>query len=134
MRETSKALYLVSGILNIICVFVLIVLASIIGSYSNNKEFLDEIIKSSTTIKTYEEAKTFIGVFIFFMVVLIIAYMVETCLTYVARKNLVNNSSSIAIHIVMIALAAISGNIFLLIASIFGVAAIAEDNKKNNIE
>lgn len=134
MRETSKALYLVSGILNIICVFVLIVLATIIGSNSNNKEFLDEIIKSSTTINTYEEAKTFIGVFIFFMVVFIIAYMVETCLIYVARKNLVNNSSSIAIHIVMIVLASISGNIFLLIASIFGVAAIAEDNKKNNIE
>ena len=134
MRETSKALYLVSGILNIICVFVLIVLATIIGSNSNNKEFLDEIIKSSTTINTYEEAKTFIGVFIFFMVVFNIAYMVETCLIYVARKNLVNNSSSIAIHIVMIVLASVSGNIFLLIASIFGVAAIAEDNKKNNIE
>lgn len=127
MKSTSKLLYAIGFVFNIIDLFVLTLLIVLCGVAIASSEIIAKVAaETSYTVDLVQK------VLMALIIVFSIMFIVHFALVFVvlsARKNLNKNTGKLSPHVILLLVGIFDFNIFYLIGGIFGNVAAGESEE-----
>lgn len=127
MKSTSKLLYAIGFIFNVIDLFILTLVVVLCSVAITSSEIVAQV--AAETSQTVDLVQKILMILI---IVCSIIFVVRFALIFVvisARKNLNNNTGKYSPHVVLLIVGIFSFNLFYLLGGIFGSVAAGESEE-----
>ncbi len=131
MKLPTKVMYIIGLILNIIIGLGCIIATIIFGIIMNNKELLQEAVKTDTsgTLTMENIQAVYVALFVVFLILAIFSVIAVWVGVMGIKRANDDTERKHGFHITAIILGVLSGNIFYLLGGIFGL--VNESEKAN---
>lgn len=127
MKSTSKLLYAIGFVFNVIDLFLLTIVVILCGVAIASSEIIAQV--AAETSQTVELVQKILMVLIIVCSVIFIVHFALIFVVLSARKNLNNNTGKYSPHVILLLVGIFDFNLFYLLGGIFGSVAAGESEE-----